>query len=143
MHADHESGANNGRDDLSHQARALRADRAKQRDRQRDRERRRRGAHGDDHAVSAEPAPAAAHDQHIDERGRERQRDHRDRERNRGDAHGEDLMRGRRRSEDEIEIGARIESARHRFHGLRNHQQPRQQQGRGDPDQHLLVEAWR
>ena len=41
----------------------------------------------------------------------------------------------------EIEIGARIEGARHRLHRLRHHQQPRQQHGDGDADQHVLGRA--
>ncbi len=68
------------------------------------------------------------HDHHVDERRGERQRHRRDRQRDGRDAHGENLVRGDRRGQDEIEIGARVESARHRFHGLRNHQQPRHQQ---------------
>ena len=48
-------------------------------------------------------------------------------------------VRGGRRGQDEIEIGARIKGPRHRLHRLRNHEQPRQQQRRGDRDQHLFV----
>ena len=108
-----------------------------------DRQRRRRRAHGGDHAVSAEPAGAAAHRQHVDERRGERQRHHRHRQRHGGDAHREDFLRSDRRGENEIEIGARIEGPGHRLHRLRHHQQPRQQHGDGDADQHVPVERRR
>ena len=104
-----------------------------------DRQRGRGGAHGDNQPIGAHPAPAAARDQYIDERRRERQRHHRHRQRHRGDAHGEDLFRRGRRSQDEIEIGPRIEGARRQFHRLRDHQQPRQQHASGDRDQRRLI----
>ena len=126
LQADDEGGADHRGDDLRDEARALRAEDAKQRDGERDRERRRGRAHGEDHRVGAEPARAAAHDQNIDERRGERQRHRRDRERDGRDAHGEDFLRRDRRGENEIEIGARIEGARHRLHRLRDHQEPGQ-----------------
>ena len=53
LQADDEGGADYRGDDLRDEARALRADDAKQRDRERDRERGRRRAHGDDHGIGA------------------------------------------------------------------------------------------
>ena len=139
LQSDDESGADHRGEHLGDQTRALRADGAEQSHRHRHRKRCRRGAHGDDHPVSTKPAPAAAHDQHVDERPGKRHRHHRDGERDRRDADGKQLMRRRRRRENEIEIGAGVERARHRFHRLRDHQQPRQQQRRGDRDHGVLV----
>ena len=140
MQPDHEGGADHRGDDLRHKARALGTDDAEQRHGEADRERGRSSPHGHDQPIGAHPAQTAAHDQNIDERRGERDRHRRDRDRNRGDAHGKQPLRGDRRRQDQIEIGARIERARHRFHGLRDHQQPRQQHTCGDRHQHRRVD---
>ncbi len=83
LQADDEGGADHSGEHLGDEARALWADGAEQRHRHRHGKRGRRRAHGNDHAIGSEPTPAAAHDQHVDERPGERQRHHRDRERDR------------------------------------------------------------
>ena len=89
LQADDEGGADDRGEHLRDQPRALRPDGAEQRHRERDRHRRRRRAHREDHAIRAEPMPAAKEGEHVDERPRERQRHRGDRERNGRDAHGE------------------------------------------------------
>jgi hypothetical protein len=84
--------------------------------------------------------PAAEEGEHVDEGTGERQRHRGDCERDRRDAHGEQTLHGDRRSQNEVEIGARVEGARDRFHRLRHHQEPRQQDRRGDGDQKMLVD---
>jgi hypothetical protein len=44
-----------------------------------------------------------------------------------------------RRRQDQVEIGARIERARHRFHRLRHHQRPGENGATGDDDQRAAV----
>ncbi|MGB6963069.1 MAG: hypothetical protein WBD90_00955 [Xanthobacteraceae bacterium] len=122
--ADDKRSADHRGNDLCHEPRAFRSDQAKQRHRQPDRKRGRRRAHRDDQSVSAQPAPTAARDQHVDKRRRERQCHQRHRERDGCDAHREEFRCGRGRRQDEIEVGVGVERARRRFHGLRHHQQP-------------------
>ena len=139
LQADDKRSADHRGNDLRQEPRAFRSDQAKQRHRQSDRKRGRRRAHRDDQSVSAQPAPAAARDQHVDERRRERQRHQRHRQRDGRDAHREEFRCGRGRRQNEIEVGVGVERARRRFHGLRHHQQPRQQDACGDCDQCRLV----
>ena len=92
-----------------------------------------------DHPIGGEPAKFAGSRQDIDERRCQQHAHQDDRERHCGDSHREHLPRGGRRRKDEIEVGARVECAGHRFHRLRQHQRPCQQQAAGDHDQGRLV----
>ena len=140
LQRDDKTGADHGGENLRHQPGAARADQAKQHDRDRDRDRRGRKANGDDHAERGKPAPAAADHENIDERRRQQQR-HRDHlQRDRRDANRKHVGQRDRRRHDQIEIGAGIKHPRHRFDGLRQHQRPCQQDGRGDDDQGGFVQ---
>jgi len=143
LQPDDKGGADDRGEDLRDQPGALGPDDAEKRNRERNRNRGRGRAHRQDHAIGAEPVRAAPIGEHVDEGAGKRQRHGGDRKRRGGDAHSEQFTLVDRRSEDEIEVGARIEGARDRFHRLRHHQEPRQQDGRGDGDQKALVDDGR
>jgi hypothetical protein len=97
-------------------------------------------ADGNDDAERGEPAQAAAEGENIDEGRGQQQRHPRDRQRDRHDPHREHVGEIRRRRHDEVEVGAGVKHPRHRFDGLRQHQRPGEEDGRGDDDQLGLAE---
>ena len=139
LQADDEGRADHRGHDLRDKARTLGADDTKQGNGQCQRCRRCHRAHGGHDAIGAEPAAATEKCQHVDEGRRQQHRDCNRRSRNPSHTDRKNLTRRCRRRENEIEIRPRIESARDRFHRLREQQRPRQDQGARETDECRLI----